>query len=117
VAVGLSDEGGGVVRGRRTEFTVEQYVQLGNRLKAAATITGDVLRGRHKSSEAYRAAWKVEHALGLLKNALDNEVCTVVSRERDPRALATKVFYGAPLEARIPTGDPADAFDAWEPQP
>ena len=95
-------------------LTIEDHVALGNKLKAAWQAVGRVYPAFRKSDHTYRAAKRTEKALLSLKCALDDEVCRLVRQERDPRRLATKVYYGRPfVENAERNHDAHDAFAEW----
>lgn len=87
----------------RTLNSLDAYVEIGNHIKPLYRFAvGRRLRG-------------LANALDRLRSGLDDEVCGLVPRARDPRGLATKVFYGHPFVPRE-AADPNDAFDCWQEQ-
>jgi hypothetical protein len=99
------------VRTKYPRLTPDQHVAIANKVKALHTEIINILRAYPKASRASKAAWKLDRALLTLKCALDSEVFKE-TRGRDPRGLATKVYYGEPFEPKE-SEDTADAFDGW----
>jgi putative IMPACT (imprinted ancient) family translation regulator len=103
-----------------TSFTVDEHISLGNQIKSAWMIQSRLLNHFPKSSRPARALRLLEAALLTLKGALDNEVCQLVPQDKDPRGLATKVYYGTPMVNVLNDDDYAnpnltasDAFAGW----
>jgi hypothetical protein len=94
-------------------LTIEDHVELGNKLKAAWLVALRVRGAFPKAHRAYRAAWRTEKALLSLKCALDDEVCRLVRQEQDPRHLTTQVYYGSPFVKDATCDDAHDAFAGW----
>jgi hypothetical protein len=106
-------ERGGRVRYDYEHLTIDDHIALGNTLKAAWEATGRVYPAFRKSDRAYKAAKRTEKALLSLQSALDDAVCALVKQARDPRHLATKVYYGKPFIKSAEHADPHDAFTGW----
>lgn len=98
---------------RRPNVTIRDHVALGNALKSARDAAQRVRLEFSKSSYPSRAAKRVESALISLQSALDDEVCALVPVSRDPRRLATAIYYGTPVVDTDGERDPDDAFAGW----
>lgn len=107
------------MRKQRTLFTVDEHVECGAGLKAARDASVfRLLNYFYKSSRAGQALRRVDKALLTLRSTLDDELLRLVPREKDPRNLATRVYFGdARFVRRTPTGNRHDAFDNWEAEP
>jgi hypothetical protein len=104
---------------KRPRLTVEDHILLGNRVKRlradADSIFFTVQSAFGKSNRAARAAGKVGAYGGLgitISGDLDDKVCALVPRERDPRNMAIKVYYGKPF-VREDVERTGDDFSGW----
>ena len=95
-------------------FTLAEHITHGNMLKAAHRVLFQVLMNFPKASRISQAARRVEKSLGILQSRLDDEVCQLVSQERDPRGLATHVYYGEPIVKADTPAEATDAFAGWD---
>ena len=103
---------------KRLGLTAEAHVECGRLIVTAyRDLTAAfqlVQRGYGKSHPAARGLLRIIRLAGPLtkiKGYLDSQVCTEVPRGRDPRNLATRVYYAEGLVQK--PGAAAGANDAF----
>lgn len=94
-------------------MTIGHHISCGARLQDASdcleSLACRLPRG-HRASRQARRAWR---AVDALRCTLDAILCADVSRERDPRNIAVKVYYGGTRFAYVLTDDASLARDAF----
>ena len=98
----------------KSDPTVAQHLELARRIIAARNTISDVLNLFPRNSRHGRAAWTIYRKFDTLRSGLDSIICNLTAG-RDPRNLATTVYYGKGL---VPDPDAAhtttDAFAGWK---
>jgi hypothetical protein len=94
-------------------MTLGEHMSCSERLEAASdcleSLACTLPRG-HRASRQARRAWR---AIDELRCTLDAIICADVLRERDPRNIAVKVYYGGTRFAPVLTDDASLAQDAF----
>lgn len=99
-------------------LAIDDHVALGNRLKDAEAAVASLLPKVLASSKPARDALRVLNALDRLRCTLDTLLCKQAPLRRDPRDLATFVYYGEErfgLRWYDPEELEHDAFALWTP--
>ncbi len=97
----------------RNYFTISEHVYHGHGLKDARECLQTLLHSLPPSSRASKQARRALKAVGDLRCTLDGMVCEDAPEWRDPRCLATKVYYGTTrLEHKL-TDECATETDAF----
>lgn len=97
-------------------YSLEGHIQMGNVLKDVRDLANMLACANRPSHRHHRLAKRLADVVSQLRSELDNEVCRLVPSCDDPRQIATKVYYGAPLVPNPRTNDAGDRFDGWAPQ-
>lgn len=80
---------------RRPPITLQEHIEFGRKLCAAEKAVHVIMaRIPNSTSRACKIAMRCAQNLELLRCILDDDVCALVPRERDPRNLAICVYYG-----------------------
>lgn len=82
------------MRHQKATLSVDEHVALGNRLKDARDGVRKLLQLFPASSKPVRDALRVLNALERFACTMDTLLCAQVPLARDPRNLATYVYYG-----------------------
>jgi hypothetical protein len=97
-------------------LSVRAHVRLAAALNAARRTLSDEISEFPNAGTFTRRILNLQRAIDALRSELENELCALVPAKRDPRRLATRVYYG---NARLiphyrPPDDPTDdAFADW----
>jgi len=75
-------------------FTISEHIYYGSGLKDARESLLTLLVPLPPSSRAYKQAKRALKAINDLRCTMDSLVCEDAPERRDPRRLATKVYYG-----------------------
>jgi len=106
------------MRRRLPPLPIDDHVVLGNRLKDVHEAVNRLIRPLPPTAKPVRDAVRTLKALDQLRCTLDSLICGQVPLRRDPRNLATFVYYG---EERLglrwydPDELKNDAFAVWTP--
>ena len=94
-------------------ITVGQHMSWGAQLKDASDCLQGLACVLPRESRASRQARQAWRAIDGLRCSLDTMICTQVPRERDPRNIAVKVYFGPSRFEYVLTDDASLARDSF----
>jgi hypothetical protein len=96
-------------------LSIAGHIKLAAALKNARQALCEAYPSFPKQGQLTPKILRFDRALAELKCELDSRLVALVPAKRDPRGLATRVYYGARLIPRYrPPDDPTDdAFADW----
>jgi len=97
----------------RNYFTISEHILHGSELKDARECLQILLISLPPGSRVSKQARRALKAVGDLRCTLDSMVCEDVPERRDPRRLATKVYYGTTRLQHNLTDQGASETDAF----
>lgn len=97
---------------------IDDHIALGNRLKDVRDVINTLISQLPPTSKPVRDSVRMLNAVEKLCNTLDSLLCEQVPMRKDPRNLATFVYYGEErfgLRWYDPEELEHDAFAIWMP--